>query len=161
MSLRIAVSDAGPIHYLIWIGHGEVFPKLFERVLIPSQVQRELRHPKAPASVREFIENAPKWIDVVDGVDELKLPNLHSGEAAALSLAVRRKAEILIDDHAGRNAARSLGMQPIGTLAIMERASEKGFLEIGLAIEKLRNTNFYFDPGLMEDILRRSRKPGL
>ena len=93
MSLRVAVSDAGPIHYLILIGHIDVLPKLFARIFVPSQVHVELSRPTTPAKVREFVARPPAWLEIVSGVNELQLPGLHSGEAAALQLAAERHAK--------------------------------------------------------------------
>ena len=44
----IAVADASPLHYLILIGHIDLLPTLFSRILVPPAVLNELRHPQAP-----------------------------------------------------------------------------------------------------------------
>ena len=50
--VRVVVADAGPIHYLVLIGHAKILPDLFEKVIIPSVVCGELGRPEAPDSVR-------------------------------------------------------------------------------------------------------------
>ena len=51
--MLLVVADTSPIRYLVEIGHIGILPRLFERILIPSLVHDELRHPSAPKSVRE------------------------------------------------------------------------------------------------------------
>jgi predicted nucleic acid-binding protein len=50
--MLLVVADTGRIAYLVEIGHVEILPQLFERILIPLPVCDELRHPSAPAPVR-------------------------------------------------------------------------------------------------------------
>jgi predicted nucleic acid-binding protein len=40
--VRAVISDTGPIHYLILIGHSDILADLFEKVIIPSMVFEEL-----------------------------------------------------------------------------------------------------------------------
>jgi predicted nucleic acid-binding protein len=155
MTPRVAVSDAGPIHYLALVGHIDVLPQLFEEILIPSQVQAELSRATTPTAVREFIANPPAWFKIVSDVTELTAPALHSGEAAALQLAIDRKCEILVDDQAARAAARRLGFTPIGTVAILCRAADDRLIDLQTAINRLRNTNFYISPAILEQALKR------
>ena len=39
----IAVSDTGPLHYLVLIDAIDILPRRFRRVYIPTEVERELR----------------------------------------------------------------------------------------------------------------------
>jgi predicted nucleic acid-binding protein len=50
--VRLVITDTGPVNYLILIGPIDLLPRLFERVVLPSTVQQELSHPKAPAQER-------------------------------------------------------------------------------------------------------------
>jgi hypothetical protein len=56
----IAVADASPLHYLILIGHIDLLPALFSRILVPPAVLNELRHRHAPALVREWASDPPR-----------------------------------------------------------------------------------------------------
>jgi predicted nucleic acid-binding protein len=49
---RVVVADAGPLHYLVLIGHSEILPALFEKVFVPTLVRDELAHSEAPEQVR-------------------------------------------------------------------------------------------------------------
>lgn len=46
--MRLVIADTGPLHYLILIGHIDLLPVLFEKVLLPATVQSELASGKAP-----------------------------------------------------------------------------------------------------------------
>jgi predicted nucleic acid-binding protein len=47
----IVVADTSPLNYLILIGHVDVVPVLFDRIVAPPAVVRELTHPHSPPSV--------------------------------------------------------------------------------------------------------------
>jgi predicted nucleic acid-binding protein len=56
----IVVSDTSPLNYLVLTELQEVLPKLFDQILIPEGVHRELRDPRAPDAVRRFMAS-PGW----------------------------------------------------------------------------------------------------
>jgi hypothetical protein len=60
----IVVADTTPLNYLIVIGHSNVLPVLYGRVLIPEAVYQELQHPRTPAVVRDKIAGHPSWLKV-------------------------------------------------------------------------------------------------
>jgi predicted nucleic acid-binding protein len=53
-----------PNHYLVLIGHIDLVPTLFQKVIMPSAVQRELDDGETPPSVRDWIANPPVWVEV-------------------------------------------------------------------------------------------------
>ena len=62
--MRLVIADTGPVNYLILIGHVELLPALFDRVVLPDAVQRELTSVKAPSIVRQWMEALPVWLEV-------------------------------------------------------------------------------------------------
>jgi predicted nucleic acid-binding protein len=64
--VRLVIADTGPLNYLILIGHIDLLPALFEKVVLPTAVQSELASSKAPPLVRHWIANLPAWLDVRD-----------------------------------------------------------------------------------------------
>jgi predicted nucleic acid-binding protein len=52
MATRLVVADTGPLNYLVLIEAVGVLSELFEQVLIPASVYKELGHADAPGSVR-------------------------------------------------------------------------------------------------------------
>jgi len=61
-----AIADAGPLNYLVPIGHIDILAELYEKVLVPAAVLRELVPPSAPAAVRSWASNLPPWIQQSD-----------------------------------------------------------------------------------------------
>jgi predicted nucleic acid-binding protein len=55
----IVVSDTSPINYLVLIELQDLLPELFQRVLIPDAVRRELQSTGAPDPIRQFLAEAP------------------------------------------------------------------------------------------------------
>jgi|ERR1700722_3975957 len=155
----IIVSDAGPLHYLILVDCADSLAELFERVFIPPAVRDELQHASAPQVVKDWIGNPPAWLRIEPLTHPLPLARLHKGEAAALQLALlTRTSTVLMDDLDGRAAARSLGLVPIGTLGVLERLAELGIIDLAAAITKLRQTNFFISPQLLDAALERDQR---
>ena len=48
----IVIADTGPVNYPIPIGEIEILPALFQKVLVPQSVCKELKRPRAPDAVR-------------------------------------------------------------------------------------------------------------
>lgn len=142
----IVVSDTTPLRYLAVLGHLELLPRLFGSVHCPAAVIKECSHPRAPAALREWAEQPPAWL-IVSEVDEVAVDlrdALDAGEAAAITLAQRLQAEvILIDEQEGRRCALARGFVTAGTLNILAQAGMRDWIDFHAAIERLRTaTNF-------------------
>ncbi len=59
----IVVADTSPINYLVLIGHIEILPQLYVRILIPPAVWKELRDAQTPSSVRAWAAQVPAWLE--------------------------------------------------------------------------------------------------
>jgi len=62
--MLLVVADTSPIRYLVQIDHIELLAQLFGRVLIPTVVAQELRHPSAPPGVQSLINAPPPWLEI-------------------------------------------------------------------------------------------------
>ena len=62
--MQLVIADTGPVNYLILIGHIDVLPALFEKVILPAIVRDELKHRKAPLAVQSWIADPPPWVEV-------------------------------------------------------------------------------------------------
>jgi hypothetical protein len=51
----IVVSDTSPINYLVLVEFQNLLPKLFDRILIPEAVHRELQSDAAPDPINDFL----------------------------------------------------------------------------------------------------------
>jgi predicted nucleic acid-binding protein len=164
--VSVVVSDTSPLHYLILCGAETALPRLFRQVVIPPTVFRELQQPNTPALVREWARALPTWAAVqAPKVLNLSL-DVDAGELEAICLAQEIKAAaVLMDDRAGRNAARQCGLAVIGTVGLLEQAAARGMLELPQAMKRLLQTNARLDPDLVHaalerDAARRRVRPG-
>src|SRR5260370_7611931 len=75
------------------------------------------------------------------------------GERQAIALAVQQQAALLIDDHEGVLQARRTNVEVIGTLAVLARAAQRGWIELPEMFRRLRATSFRAPVHLMARML--------
>jgi predicted nucleic acid-binding protein len=117
----IVVSDTSVITALIQVGRHALLQDLYEIVLIPEAVHRELTrsHPILPG-----------FLEVRAAADREKVAwlttNLDLGEAEAIVLALESNADlILIDEKLGRLAALREGLAITGLMGVLVAAKRK------------------------------------
>jgi hypothetical protein len=83
---------------------------------------------------------------------------LDGGEAAALSLAQTLGARlILLDERKARRIAAHIGLQVAGTLAVLLRAKEQGFiLTVRPYITQMQSQGRRFHPDLIARLLEEA-----
>ena len=153
----IIVADAGPLHYLILIGAVDVLAPLYDRVLVPETVIRELQHARTPGAVRAWIAQPRAWFEICpDPPADPDLAFLDAGEQAAITLAVSIAADrLLIDEQAGRAAAEGRHLRITGTLGVLAEAHQAGLLDFETQLAQLRQTNFYVSASAVARVRRR------
>jgi predicted nucleic acid-binding protein len=157
--VHLVVADTGPINYLILIGHIDVLPALFDRVILPAVVRDELKHRKAPVVVQQWIAAPPSWAEVHETVHvhDASMEELDAGEEDAIALAVELRADlILMDDRDGVRIARSKGFRVAGTLGILAMAAEHRLLNLADAFERIKRTSFHYHQETMDQLLDES-----
>ncbi len=155
----IVVADAGPLHYLILTDCAEILAVLFDRVLIPTAVRDELLHASTPHKVKDWMTAPTNWLQVQRVELPQPIAGLHRGEAEALQLALETGAAgVLMDDMDGRTEARKCGLVVIGTVGLLERAAEKGLIDLPAALARLRHSNFFVAEELLAAALARDRQ---
>jgi predicted nucleic acid-binding protein len=160
--MQAAVADTGPLNYLILIEAVELLPRLFSPISIPAGVKDELSHPKAPPVVCSWMGDPPAWLNIVSlgSLPATGLSALDHGERQAIALAVQQQAALLIDDREGVLQAQKLNLEVIGTLAVLVRAAQRGWVQLPEMFRRLRATSFRSPVHLMarlleEDALRK------
>jgi predicted nucleic acid-binding protein len=161
--VRLVITDTGPLNYLILIGHSHILPILFEKVVLPDTVQRELTSTKAPPSVRKWMSHPPAWLEVIDAplnlTSDASLEGIDEGERAAIQLAAFLKADLLlVDDRRGVRAALMQGLRVTGTLGVLDLAARRGLADFAQAVGQLRQTNFRVSPALLDSLLEEHKK---
>ena len=110
------------------------FIPCFENVEIPAEVRKEVIEDGKKKNYLDIIEIEEglkeNWIKVKD----VKIkPNLikigiDKSEAEAISLAIEKTSQILLDQKHARNAAILMGMQPKGTIHVLILAIIRGLI---------------------------------
>ncbi len=166
--MHIVVADTGPILYPVLIGHAEILPALFEKVIIPSTVRDELACGEAPEVARNWIQTPPVWLELHSlpaGPFDHALEKLDAGEKAALALAAALGADLLLlDDREGVRLARAMGFRVVGTLRVLQLAARRGLLDLADSFERIKLTNFRYRQEIMDALLNeivtiRSARP--
>jgi predicted nucleic acid-binding protein len=156
----VVVADTGPLHYLVLIQASELLPRLFGRVLIPEIVAAELSQPSTPAVVRTWLSGAPVWLERRSVTAAGTFPRrLGAGERAAITLAQTTSAALLLmDDRAGSVAARARGLETVGTIGILARGARHDLVDLAEMFDRLKSTNFRYQPEMLDELLARHRK---
>lgn len=157
---RVVVSDTTPIIALASIERLDLLSALYEEILIPPAVRREVL---AGGSRRIGVEafqraNFFRERSLAQPRNADLLIDLGRGEAEALILAQEVDADlVLLDERQARGYARYLGLPMTGTLGILMKAKKQGFLEkIQPAIRELRGNEIRLSDALIERALREA-----
>jgi predicted nucleic acid-binding protein len=154
--VRLVIADTSPIHYLILIGHINILPQLFERVVLPSIVLAELSHELAPVYVQRWAAAVPDWLEVAESPAVTPSAGIHKGEAAAIALASRLHADLLLmDDRKGVIAAERRGLNVTGTLGVLDLAAEHTLIDFAQAVSALKLTTFRMPLALLGELVNK------
>jgi predicted nucleic acid-binding protein len=159
--MRVIVSDTSPIRYLILIEADHLLERLYGRILVPDAVARELQAERAPEAVRKWMLMPPSWVEIIPSSQELSVvsTSLGPGERGVIHLALNIHADlILMDERAGVEEARRLGLTVTGTLGILGRSAERGWISLRQALESLQRTNFRVHPRIIQEMLRQEEQ---
>jgi len=162
----LVVSDATPLNVLVRVGVVEVLHALYERVVIPPAVERELSHSSTPTDVRQWILSRPAWLTVMRPRSAAAGVGPGSGEREAIALALELGADFLLaDDKAARSEARRLGLHVTGTIGVLQLAAQRNLLHLPSSLTRLVEIGFYIDPEVVRSVveahdLRRRTEDG-
>lgn len=140
---RETVSDTGPLITLEKLSDGYRFIRLlYDKIIIPRTVLDELTQGQFLSS-QAYLKHygIEDLLEVVESRDDLKAPGvelLDAGEREAVQAALERGLPLLIEEEAGRQCARSLGLQISGIAGQVVKALRAGLISSGEAQDKLR-----------------------
>jgi len=156
----IVVSNSGPLIALSKLGLLSIVQKIFGAVILPEEVWKEVveRGKGKPGS--DIIAKV-EWIKVKKVEDlsvEVLCKEIERGEAEAIVLAKRINADLLlIDEKIPREIAKSIGLNVVGTLALIYEAISRGivkqdFVEI---VETMRKRGIWISDEIIEEVKRK------
>lgn len=154
---RIVISNTSPLVYLHQIGQIGLLRSLYGRVIVPQAVQDELHAGAVIGCAVPEVTKIP-WIEVQPLTDRALLPavvDLGLGEAEAIALSLSSPRSLLIlDDALGRRIANSHRLTYTGTLGVLVKAKQEGFIaRLAPLIEALRRTTMFLSFELIALVL--------
>jgi uncharacterized protein len=153
---QLLVADTSPLLALARLNCLTLLGQLFSSVCVTQSVISEcLAKPESSDSLRikEALADG-RLITVDDPVVRSSLKHLDAGEMSALEYALRESATILIDERAGRLAAKAHHLTVVGTLGILLLAKQKGFLPlIKPTIYELKSSGYFISENLIAYVL--------
>jgi predicted nucleic acid-binding protein len=130
-------------------------------MIVPGIVLAELSHELAPAPVQRWVAAAPDWLEVAESPAVMPSAGVHRGEAAAIALASRLHADVLLmDDRKGVIAAERQGLNVTGTLGVLDLAAERGLIDFAQAVSALKLTTFRMPLSLLGELLDKHKGSG-
>ena len=136
------VSNTGPLITLEKLPDGYAFiRKLYRKLLVPPEVAQEVSQPVG--SVERYLQQYQVAdlfeISRVNGIAAIpEIDRLDAGEIMAISLAVERQSELLIEEINGRRIASAAGIAVSGIAGQIGRACRNGLIDKQEAEDKLR-----------------------
>ncbi|NLQ04812.1 DUF3368 domain-containing protein [Cylindrospermopsis raciborskii] len=140
------IINTSPMQYLYQVNLLSLLPKLYGEIIVPQSVVDELEVGRSLGVALPNI-NSLNWVSIQQARSQQILPlvtELGAGEREVLALGVETTDSLLIlDDALGRSYANLLGLQLTGTLGIILKGKQQGYLsEVALILEKLNALQF-------------------
>lgn len=148
--MRVVV-DASPVIALSHIGRLNILRDLYGSVVIPDSVRRELLAGEGRHPTSDELAGAEWIVAEPDPTDMALRKELGAGETAAIVLAYKTKADLVIlEDLQARLVADGLGLAITGTLGVLVAAYKKGMIaDLSAALADLQTTGFRISPKLL------------
>jgi predicted nucleic acid-binding protein len=158
----IVVSNTTPLIGLAIIRRFELLEQLFGRIYIPQAVYDEaVTAGREKGGAKQEVSSAA-WIETIQVQDrlavEVLLDELDLGEAETIVLARELRADwVLMDEKKGRRKVTELGLSRVGTVGILLKAKQAGFLpQIRPDLEQLHRHGFNISQRVIDAVLRQA-----
>lgn len=162
----ILVCNTGPLIALGKIDRLTLLNALgFDRVLVPGRVHRELlgkigkESAAIDAALNDFIQ-----VEMVPATEEnltISLANLDQGEKEVILLATALAKDVLLllDDQAGRKAARQKALPVIGTAGLLLLAKQRRLIDtVSPMLIELRQRGYWLSDALIMEIRKLAKE---
>jgi predicted nucleic acid-binding protein len=154
------VADAGPLIAFGRIRKRELLPQVLGEVLVPRAVAVEclvdLENPGTRA-ICDALQAQLQLLMETPGPALPPLPLLDAGESAAIRLALKLSASVLMDEKAGRKIVTNLGLNMIGSAGVLLAAKKRGLIAaVRTMLEALAGNGYHFSDALVRAILMQA-----
>jgi len=166
------IADSSALIGMVRIHRLELLRKLYKRVLITKSVHQEVviegkrLHKAGVEEIERDIQAG--WINVasltkshLESVEAFRASGeIGRGEAEAIALARSRKLPLIVDDRYARELAGTLGLEFLGTGAVLLEAHLRGLLSEKEFVESLGELGkvMWLSPEVMADLLRLAKE---
>jgi len=157
------ISNTGPIIALALIDRLDILQTMFQQVVVPDAVHKELLDGGPSGHGLQSYQKA-SWIRVQSlsaPIDSLLQNVLDKGEASVIQLAREMKADyLLIDERKARKIARDIfGLRVIGTARVLVEAKKKGSIDsVGNALTKMHNSGYWIHDDIVQFALKKANE---
>jgi predicted nucleic acid-binding protein len=145
------VADSSSLIHLEKIGQLDLLEGLFGEVAIPRAVAGEVGRtlPELPSWIQVYTLNRPI-------PPAIARRSLGAGESEAMALALERQIpHVILDDLSARQFGRSLGLEVVGTGAVLYKAKLRGLIPaVRPLLDALLATGFRLSPKVYRTLLR-------
>jgi len=151
------ISNTTPILSLLKIGKLHLLEKIYGKIIVPFAVYNEIENGIHKPYYQDL--KLIDWIEIL----EINNPNskdyfidLDEGEAEVLILSKEQNADLVImDEIMGRRYAKQLGFNLTGTIGILLKAKEDGFIKsIKESLTELVEKGSWLNPKLISKALK-------
>lgn len=161
--MSAVVSDSSPLNYLALLSDFHLLQRIYNTIVIPPAVYREVVESGADYPVRKAVEAAlGQWILIGDAPDPATVAEIRTtfhldlGESEAILVAEKLpNTPILMDERRGVQCARARGLTAIRTPLIYAQAKTLNLIgSVGGKLDELRSHGFRLSDQHYHQILR-------
>jgi predicted nucleic acid-binding protein len=152
--MKLVIADTGALISLGHVGQINLIEKVFGDFYIAQAVWEEIQNYENPEFDDKILMDLKKRIIKIKSKNHLSMI-MDYGESESIILYGELQADfLLIDDNKARIVAESLGVNCIGSIGLLIKARQKGFItEIKPIFEKWISKGRYFSKKLLNRIL--------
>ena len=159
------IANASPLIIFGKLNKISIMNKIYKNIEISSKVYEEVilkgieQNARDAFIAKQCIDDKKikvfnldkKFLDVSNKIQVIY--NIDMGEAETIALALQlNQKEILIDEIAAREAAKSLGIKPVGSLRVLLAAYQDNLIskeEINKLIAAMQDSKYRFSPKVL------------
>jgi len=148
----VVISDTSCLIALTKIDKIIILHQMYEEVIVTEEI------------AREFGEMLPVWMHILQvknkKYQQLLEATLDIGESSAIALAIEMKdALLIIDETKGRKEAKRLGLRITGTLGVLLKAKQRGFVQnLKFLLDELEIKGFRISAEVRNEILKEANE---
>jgi predicted nucleic acid-binding protein len=160
MPETLVIVNTSPLLYLYQVDCLELLQQLYGTITVPPAVPQELETGKLQGvDVPEV--NSIEWIQIRPVASATIIPaviDLGQGEAEVIALGLENPGSLLVfDDSLARRIADLYGLKYTGTLGVLVKAKQSGYLSaVAPIITMLRSKGMWLTDKIISDVLRLS-----